>query len=73
MITGDHAGTATAIGHEMGIDNENGAVTGAQLEEASDEELAELARTHSVFALHQPRAASCGWCALCRTPGGWSR
>ncbi|MGO1285244.1 MAG: cation-transporting P-type ATPase [Brachybacterium sp.] len=54
MITGDHAGTATAIGHEMGIDNENGAVTGAQLEEASDEELAELARTHSVFARTSP-------------------
>lgn len=54
MITGDHAGTASAIGSEMGIENEQGAITGAQLEDASDEELAELARTHSVFARTSP-------------------
>lgn len=54
MITGDHAGTASAIGREMGIEDEQGAVTGNQLEEASDEELAQLARTHSVFARTSP-------------------
>lgn len=54
MITGDHAGTAAAIGHEMGIDDERGAITGTQLEEADDEELAELARTRSVFARTSP-------------------
>jgi len=54
MITGDHAGTATAVAQEMGIDDGNGAVTGAQLEEASDTELAELARTRSVFARTSP-------------------
>lgn len=54
MTTGDHAGTATAIAREMGIDDGAGAVTGAQLEAASDEELAELARTHNVFARTSP-------------------
>ncbi|MDI6616980.1 MAG: HAD family hydrolase, partial [Syntrophaceae bacterium] len=36
MITGDHAGTAKAIGREMGIGDGEHAVTGAELEEASD-------------------------------------
>ncbi|MCL6422538.1 HAD-IC family P-type ATPase [Brachybacterium sp. JHP9] len=54
MITGDHAGTATAIGREIGIETEQGAVTGAELEQASDAELGELARTHNVFARTSP-------------------
>ena len=54
MITGDHAGTATAIGREMGIDDEFGAVTGAQLDAADDEEFAAFARTRSVFARTSP-------------------
>ncbi len=54
MITGDHAGTATAIGREMGIENELGAVTGSELDAADDEEFAELARTRSVFARTSP-------------------
>ncbi|MEE1619394.1 HAD-IC family P-type ATPase [Brachybacterium sp. J153] len=54
MITGDHAGTATAIGREMGITDELGAVTGAQLDAADDEELAELVRTRTVFARTSP-------------------
>jgi magnesium-transporting ATPase (P-type) len=36
MITGDHAGTAKAIGREMGIGDGAHAVTGAELEKASD-------------------------------------
>ncbi len=37
MITGDHAVTAAAIGHELGIEGE--ALTGAQFAATSDEEL----------------------------------
>ncbi|WP_237224444.1 HAD-IC family P-type ATPase [Rothia nasisuis] len=54
MITGDHAGTATAIARQMGIDDGAGAVTGAQIETASESELAELARRHNVFARTSP-------------------
>ena len=54
MITGDHAGTATAIGREMGIEDEHGAVTGTELDAADDARLAELALTRSVFARTSP-------------------
>lgn len=54
MITGDHAGTATAIARQMGIDDGSGAVTGVQLEQADDDELVELARKHDVFARTSP-------------------
>ena len=37
MITGDHAVTAAAIGHELGIEGK--ALTGAQFSAMSDEEL----------------------------------
>ncbi len=39
MITGDHAVTAAAIGHELGIEGQ--ALTGAQFAALSDEELAQ--------------------------------
>ncbi|WP_202912229.1 HAD-IC family P-type ATPase [Nesterenkonia muleiensis] len=54
MITGDHLGTATAIARQMGLDSGSGAVSGAQLEEADDDELAELAVAHNVFARTSP-------------------
>lgn len=54
MITGDHAGTATAIAREMGIGTEVPAVTGAELEAADDEELRRLAARASVFARTSP-------------------
>jgi magnesium-transporting ATPase (P-type) len=55
MITGDHAGTATAIGREMGIiDDDHAAATGAALEAASDEELRRLVDEHDVFARTSP-------------------
>ncbi|KAA9393522.1 HAD family hydrolase [Kocuria coralli] len=54
MITGDHAGTATAIARQMGIDDGAGAITGQELEEAGDDELRTLVRTHNVFARTSP-------------------
>ncbi len=54
MITGDHAGTAKAIGHEMGIDHGERVVTGAELEAASDEELVQIAQEAAIFARTSP-------------------
>ncbi len=54
MITGDHAGTAKAIGFEMGIGDGTHAVTGAEIESASDEALRRLAHDHDVFARTSP-------------------
>ncbi len=54
MITGDHAGTAKAIGREMGIGDGEHAVTGAELEKASDEELRRLAHDNDIFARTSP-------------------
>jgi magnesium-transporting ATPase (P-type) len=54
MITGDHAGTAIAIGREMGITDSDHAITGAELESASDEKLRELVRDHDLFARTSP-------------------
>jgi magnesium-transporting ATPase (P-type) len=54
MITGDHAGTAQAIGLEMGIGNGRQAMTGAEIEAASDEELRQLAQDHDIFARTSP-------------------
>ncbi|MGB3955271.1 MAG: cation-transporting P-type ATPase [Brooklawnia sp.] len=54
MITGDHAGTALAIAREMGIGDGRTAITGSQIEEASDAELQELVRTSDVFARTSP-------------------
>jgi len=54
MITGDHAGTAAAIGLEMGIGTETGAISGHELEIASDEELRLLAQRYDIFARTSP-------------------
>ena len=54
MITGDHAGTAKAIGREMGIGDGAHAVTGAELEKTSDEDLRRLAHDYDVFARTSP-------------------
>ena len=54
MITGDHAGTATAIGREMGITENPKAVTGAELEAASDEELRGIVHDSDIFARTSP-------------------
>jgi magnesium-transporting ATPase (P-type) len=54
MITGDHAGTATAIGREMGITENPKAVTGAELEAASDEDLRQIVPESDIFARTSP-------------------
>jgi Ca2+-transporting ATPase len=50
MITGDHPATAAAIAAELGIDDSGRVVTGLDLEDASDEELAEKASETYVYA-----------------------
>jgi magnesium-transporting ATPase (P-type) len=56
MITGDHAGTATAIAREMGIITPDApaAVTGAELEQATDEQLKVIVESTDVFARTSP-------------------
>jgi magnesium-transporting ATPase (P-type) len=54
MITGDHAGTALSIGCEMGIGDGEHALTGAELEAASDEELRDFVRGSDIFARTSP-------------------
>lgn len=60
MITGDHAITAAAIAMELGLEGERTedgrlrALTGAELATRSEEELAEVANSASVFARVAP-------------------
>ncbi len=55
MITGDHRDTAVAIAMELGIiDNPEHAITGAQLNEMSDEEFSEKVGSLFVYARVQP-------------------
>jgi len=54
MITGDHAGTACAIGREMGIGSEAGAISGHDLEKATDAELQRIVQRYDIFARTSP-------------------
>ena len=55
MITGDHKITATAIAKKLGIlENEDEAITGAELEQMTDEELEKNVRKYSVYARVSP-------------------
>ncbi|QVQ26534.1 cation-transporting P-type ATPase [Achromobacter deleyi] len=54
MITGDHPETALAIGAMLGMTYTSEAITGAQLQHISDQELAVLARDHDIFARTSP-------------------
>ena len=55
MITGDHKITATAIAKKLGIlENEYEAITGADLEKMTDEELEKNVRKYSVYARVSP-------------------
>ena len=57
MITGDHKDTATAIGHMLGLVDEqySEAVTGPELDAMSDDEIKEAVMTHNVFARASPQ------------------
>jgi Ca2+-transporting ATPase len=55
MITGDHKDTAVAIAKQLGIiEDDSAAITGAQLDEISDEDFAEAVKEFRVYARVQP-------------------
>ena len=55
MITGDHKDTAVAIAKELGIiEDDSGALTGAELSKMSDEDFDENVEKYSVYARVQP-------------------
>jgi P-type Ca2+ transporter type 2C len=54
MITGDHPKTAAVIAHELGFAADGDAVTGADLERLSDQQLEETVGAVSVYARVNP-------------------
>lgn len=54
MITGDHAGTAVAIARQIGLQNPDGVLTGAEIELMSEPELAAAVVETDVFARTSP-------------------
>ncbi len=55
MITGDHKDTAVAIAKELGIITDaSEAITGAELDEISDEDICEAVKKYGVYARVQP-------------------
>ncbi len=55
MITGDHVDTAVAIGKSLGmLSDRSGALTGAELDQMSDEELYDRVGEFSVYARVKP-------------------
>ncbi|PEQ10717.1 carbonate dehydratase [Novosphingobium sp. PC22D] len=54
MITGDHAGTASAIARQVGLINPDKVVTGAEIERMDDAELAAVVVEADVFARTSP-------------------
>ena len=54
MITGDHAGTAAAIGRQLGLANTHDVIEGAQIDSLDAEALRERAATVDVFARTSP-------------------
>ena len=55
MITGDHKDTAVAIAKELGIITDaSEAITGAELDEISDEDICEFVKKYGVYARVQP-------------------
>jgi len=54
MITGDHAGTAAAIGAQIGLENAHRVLTGAHIDAMSDSELAATIIDTDIFARTSP-------------------
>lgn len=54
MITGDHAGTAAAIGRQIGLENADRVLTGVELDQLDDSELAARVLSTDVFARTSP-------------------
>lgn len=54
MITGDHAGTARAIGHQIGLKNTDQVLTGTDLESMDDAQLAVVVVDTDIFARTSP-------------------
>jgi len=54
MITGDHAGTAAAIGRQIGLKQTGRVLTGAEIEAMDDDALREAARRTDIFARTSP-------------------
>jgi Ca2+-transporting ATPase len=54
MITGDYPGTALAIAREISLEHTHGCITGLEIEEMPEDELAARIRSVSVFARMVP-------------------
>jgi len=54
MITGDHAATAVAIGRQIGLQNPDKVLTGADLDRMNDAELALAVQDTDIFARTSP-------------------
>jgi magnesium-transporting ATPase (P-type) len=54
MITGDHAKTAAAIGRQIGLENPDAALTGAELDGIDDASLRQAALDCDIFARTSP-------------------
>lgn len=54
MITGDHAGTAAAIGRQIGLKNPDAVLTGVDLDRLSDAALAIAVQDTNIFARTSP-------------------
>ena len=55
MITGDYIGTAKAIGKQIGLNNVDNIISGSELDQMTDEELAEKCKQVSIFARVVPQ------------------
>lgn len=54
MITGDHGGTAAAIGRQIGLQNPDQVLTGGDLDSTSDAVLKEVVKDVNIFARTSP-------------------
>jgi magnesium-transporting ATPase (P-type) len=54
MITGDHAGTAAAIGRQIGLKSPDAVLTGADLDKMNDAELSIAVQDTNIFARTSP-------------------